>query len=305
MKSFKDIFTVKEVAQPNNPEEQKFKDQHKIQVFDHPVAEPSQFTGEIQGKGRALKRLSDYVAGEDENAYDQAYEESADAEDDDEESESLQEKAVSKSQQKLMAMALAFKRGEMEDDEASDEVKELAKSMSEKDLEDFAKTKHKGMPDKVAEAIDALVMENPQQEIPMMRQQLAFIVYAAREIDDYLMEVSDPEEWYQNKLAYAFAQMKSLHAYAEGEMSMMDRPSDEDQYNASYGGYYESIQEAFKQGKMKLKDGKTVNLSKDDAAALESMMKSVGAKNRKQMEADLMKNAKTFAEMLKFAKEAS
>lgn len=34
-------------------------------------------------------------------------------------------------------------------------------------------------------------------------------------------------------------------------------------------------------------------------------MKSVGAKNRKQMEADLMKNAKTFAEMLKFAKEAS
>lgn len=69
MKSFKDLFS--EVAQPNNPEEQKFKDQHTIQVFDHPVAEPEQFSGEIQGKSR-VKRLSDYVADEDEKAYDKA-----------------------------------------------------------------------------------------------------------------------------------------------------------------------------------------------------------------------------------------
>lgn len=61
---------------------------------------------------------------------------------------SLQEKAQSIAQQKLMAMALAYKRGEMED--ASPEVKRLAKTMSEKDLEDFAKTKHKGLPQKVA-----------------------------------------------------------------------------------------------------------------------------------------------------------
>jgi len=62
----------------------------------------------------------------------------------------IDEKSVSKAQQKLMAMALAYKRGEMDD--ASDTVKNLAKSMSEKDLEDFAKTKHKGLPDKVEES---------------------------------------------------------------------------------------------------------------------------------------------------------
>ncbi len=45
--------------------------------------------------------------------------------------------AKSKSQQKLMAMALAYKREELKN--ASDEVKELAKNMSEKDLEDFTK----------------------------------------------------------------------------------------------------------------------------------------------------------------------
>ena len=58
----------------------------------------------------------------------------------------LSEKSVSQAQQKLMGMALAYKRGEMDD--ASDEVKKVANSMSEKDLEDFAKTKHDGLPAK-------------------------------------------------------------------------------------------------------------------------------------------------------------
>ena len=52
--------------------------------------------------------------------------------------EPVAEAAVSQAQQKLMAMALAYKRGKMKASDASDEVKQLAKSMSEKDLEDFA-----------------------------------------------------------------------------------------------------------------------------------------------------------------------
>ena len=63
----------------------------------------------------------------------------------------LEEKAVSQAQQKMMGMALAYKRGEMDD--ASPEVKKMADSMSEKDLEDFASTKHKGLPMK-KEALD-------------------------------------------------------------------------------------------------------------------------------------------------------
>jgi len=64
----------------------------------------------------------------------------------------FKEKAVSKQQQKLMGLALAYKRGEVSDNEVSDSVKNMAKSMSEKELEDFAGTKHKGLPDKVDEA---------------------------------------------------------------------------------------------------------------------------------------------------------
>ena len=56
----------------------------------------------------------------------------------------LREKSVSQAQQKMMGMALAYKRGDMDD--VSPEVKKMADSMSMKDLEDFAKTKHKGLP---------------------------------------------------------------------------------------------------------------------------------------------------------------
>ena len=58
----------------------------------------------------------------------------------------LEEKAVSVAQQRLMGAALAYKRGEVKD--VPDEVKKVADSMSLKDLEDFAKTKHKGLPDR-------------------------------------------------------------------------------------------------------------------------------------------------------------
>ena len=44
----------------------------------------------------------------------------------------FKEKAVSKQQQKLMGLALAYKRGEVSDNEVSDSVKNMAKSMSEK-----------------------------------------------------------------------------------------------------------------------------------------------------------------------------
>lgn len=60
--------------------------------------------------------------------------------------------AKSKAQQKLMGMALAYKRGELTDDEASDEVKRLANQMSEEELEDYADTDRKGLPKKKSES---------------------------------------------------------------------------------------------------------------------------------------------------------
>jgi hypothetical protein len=69
-------------------------------------------------------------------------------ENDDDSEEPIAEKAVSKQQQKFMGMAHAMQKGEKIKG-ASKELKKVARTMKPKDTEDFAKTKHKGLPDKV------------------------------------------------------------------------------------------------------------------------------------------------------------
>jgi hypothetical protein len=61
--------------------------------------------------------------------------------------EPIAEKAVSKQQQKFMGMAHAMQKGEKIKG-ASKELKTVARTMKPKDTEDFAKTKHKGLPEK-------------------------------------------------------------------------------------------------------------------------------------------------------------
>ena len=63
------------------------------------------------------------------------------------EGEILDEKALSKSQQRFMGMVYAYKKGEMPN--ASDEVKKAAEGMSKKDAEKYASTKHAKLPEKV------------------------------------------------------------------------------------------------------------------------------------------------------------
>lgn len=57
--------------------------------------------------------------------------------------------ALSVQQQKLMGLALAYKRGEVSNPDVSKTIKQLAGSMSEKELVKYAGTKHKGLPKKV------------------------------------------------------------------------------------------------------------------------------------------------------------
>jgi hypothetical protein len=63
--------------------------------------------------------------------------------------ESVNEASVSQQQQKIFGLALAVKRGEVPRSEASQEVLDIVDSMSEKDIRDFAATKHSNLPKKV------------------------------------------------------------------------------------------------------------------------------------------------------------
>jgi hypothetical protein len=59
------------------------------------------------------------------------------------------EEAESKSQQRLMGLALSVKRGDTPMSSVTPQVVKMAREMKEKDLKDFAGTKHDGLPEKV------------------------------------------------------------------------------------------------------------------------------------------------------------
>ena len=64
------------------------------------------------------------------------------------------------------------------------------------------------------------------------------------------------------------------------------------------------LDESVKTGSMKLKDGKTINVSKQDAMLLNQMMKDLNPKNRKEMQKVMMTDKAGFDEIVGFAREA-
>ncbi len=56
----------------------------------------------------------------------------------------IEEKSVSKSQQRLFGMVHAYQKGKLKN--ASPEIRKIAKSIKKSDAKDFASTKHKGLP---------------------------------------------------------------------------------------------------------------------------------------------------------------
>jgi hypothetical protein len=67
---------------------------------------------------------------------------------------SLEEMSVSINQQQAAGAALGAKRGETDPSELKGAAREMYDSMTEKQLRDFAKTKHKGLPEKVKEEME-------------------------------------------------------------------------------------------------------------------------------------------------------
>jgi len=62
------------------------------------------------------------------------------------------------------------------------------------------------------------------------------------------------------------------------------------------------LDEAIKVGKLKLNNGKSVKVSKEDAASLNSVLEDLNPSNRKRMEVELMKDEKSYKNMLTFVK---
>jgi hypothetical protein len=68
--------------------------------------------------------------------------------------------SLSQQQQKLMGLALAYKRGDVPDSKVSGKIKKLASAMTTSDLEKYASTKHKGLPKKVENKVSVEELRN-------------------------------------------------------------------------------------------------------------------------------------------------
>lgn len=102
----------------------------------------------------------------------------------------FKEKAVSKAQQRIFALALQHKRGELPVDQQTDSVKKIAKSMSLKSLEKYASTKHDNIPNKVdeknKEGTDSTrkyhVKNTPGQKDPIEEETLEEAEYQGKKV---------------------------------------------------------------------------------------------------------------------------
>ena len=99
-----------------------------------------------------------------------------------------------------MGLALAYKRGKVSASDVSKSVKQLAGSMSEKELEKYASTSHKGLPKKVGETkttmtreeINTLVADAVQE---VMSEKLNTKVLTSEQKQQYIEAISRYNEY--------------------------------------------------------------------------------------------------------------
>jgi hypothetical protein len=112
--------------------------------------------------------------------------------------------STSKAQQKLMGMAYALKKGDMDPKDASQEVKDLADSMTLQQLKDFASTEHEGLPDYVKEGED--------HEVGMAMSQLNAISKAVGELLQKIgREEKDLPGWLQDHISQSYNYIKQAN----------------------------------------------------------------------------------------------
>lgn len=120
----------------------------------------------------------------------------------------------SKAKRKEMALAAYYAKQRNEEAEIEEELKgdqhKIDKNKNKKiDAHDFAILRGEKK---------AMKEENDTTEkVEMVQSQLHFIKYACEEILEYIDDGGEVEEWYQVKVAKAFSEFESLHAYVEGE----------------------------------------------------------------------------------------
>ena len=108
--------------------------------------------------------------------------------------------SLSQQQQKLMGLALAYKSGKVPTSDVSKTIKQLANSMSEKELEKYASTSHKGLPKKVGETKTSMTKEEINQLVAdavreVMSEKFSTKVLTSEQKQQYIEAISKYNEY--------------------------------------------------------------------------------------------------------------
>ena len=130
--------------------------------------------------------------------------------------------ALSVQQQKLMGLALAYKRGEVSTSDVNKTVKQLADSMSEKELAKYAGTSHKGLTKTTMtrEDIQKLVSDAVQE---VMNEKFNTKVLTSEQKQQYIESISRYNEYRSvvhrsKKLPEIVSEIKKLVEFASKNM---------------------------------------------------------------------------------------
>ncbi len=111
--------------------------------------------------------------------------------------------SVSKAQQKFMGIVHAYKKGDIPASKVSKAAKDAGKSMKKKSAKDFAKTKHKGLPNKVR---SENMNEDGHTDVASIERKLKLIIQDSVDVIKKLRSMSNEDSlpsWWTDKITLA------------------------------------------------------------------------------------------------------
>lgn len=136
------------------------------------------------------------------------------------------------------------------------------------------------------------IVKEGQEDVHFVHKEEAFDLYD--EIADLLenLDILSPTNYNWTNISSSLRSVRDMVLSSNPEISSTQTDTKISEN--------EELEEAYKAGSLKLKDGSTVKVSKDDANALNKMLKSTSSKD--DMNEDVTKDKKSFEEILVFAK---
>ena len=200
----------------------------------------------------------------------------------------VNEKAVSKQQQKFMGMVHAMQKGKKIKG-ASPELKKVAKTMSKKDAKDFASTKHKGLPTKVSESVMLEAGSALEHIINKFKHETKNFL-AGEELDHDLFEALFDYYADNGEMPYGVAKARDGDPYQwidnkfEQDLSMMGHQRD---FNTAGLGHDHELTELARLAGLTNEDGPgsaMLNAPKKDTDSFADRMRSAGKEIRRTID---------------------